>query len=402
MTIRMMLAAAAFILAGAEPSLAQNRQPLLIEGKTELFQRILTRPGARIGEEMGASDAAAVDALTPLYVYDRREGPGGDTYLEVGTDAKGNVLGFLPETQTTPWRHALVLAFSERVGRERTLFFEEKADLDAWLDAPDLETRAAAAREAIDADALEPGSPIVSIEPEAHVDFETNFYMLPILSTAQRRLASGFRARDVEVASVTLNEEPAAQPLKRRINPEALADFRAGVMFVIDASSSMGPYIDRTRAVMDRVLGRVEAEGLSDKVRFGLVAYRDDPAETEGIEFLTRTFADPNEIGGSRDFSEAVAPLEASEVSTRAFAEDSFAAIDAAFKTVDWSGFGARYLILVTDASSRTARAAEVAGEVTPPSATGLSVDGMRQLIRLNKAALYALHLRSPAGEADH
>ncbi|MGF1476562.1 MAG: VWA domain-containing protein [Geminicoccaceae bacterium] len=388
---------------GAGSAEAQNRRPLLIEGKTELFQRVLTRPGAKIAEGVGAPGETALDPFTPLFVYERHPvDGGGPTYLEVGSDAKGTVLGFLPEQETVPWRHALVLAFSDRVRRDRTLFFREESQLSDWLDSTDLLVKAEEARSAIDEGTLEPGSPIVSIEPEAHVDFEENFYLLPILEANRKRLKSGFRVRNVEVASVTREEATEEPPLKKRINPRDLDDFRAGVMFVIDASSSMGPYITRTRAVVDGVLKRVEEAGLEDKVRFGLIAYRDDPEEVEGVEFLTKTFADPNDIQGAADFAAAVQPLEASEVSTRAFAEDSFAAIDAAFSSVDWRDFGARYIILVTDASSRTARPEEVGGKVVPPSDTGLSVTGMHQVIRSNKAALYTLHLQSPVGADDH
>jgi hypothetical protein len=239
----------------------------------------------------------------------------------------------LPEPESVPWRHALVLAFAERINRDRTLFFRDQGALDAWLDDPDLAARADDARRAIDTGTLPPGSPIISIEPEVHVDFEENFYMLPILSAESRRLKSGARVRDIEIASVSARDVETA--LKRRINPADLQGFRAGVMFVIDASSSMGPYIDRTVAVMDKALARVEAAGLSDKVRFGLPAYRDDPDQVAGVEFLTRTFADPNEIRGADDFAAAVTPLAASTVLTRAFAEDAVSAIAAGLSSLE-------------------------------------------------------------------
>src|SRR5690606_5453101 len=101
-------------------------------------------------------------------------------------------------------------------------------------------------------------------------------------------LASGFRVRTVKVASVTKQEEPATPAASQRVNPAAPGDFRSGVVFVVDASSSMQPYIDRTRQAMSEVLSRIEAAELNDKVRFGMVAYRDDPAEVKGIEYLAK------------------------------------------------------------------------------------------------------------------
>lgn len=393
--------AVALALAFAGPAMGQARKPKLLPGKTTLYERVLTRPGASVAQGVGAPGETPLDPFTPLFVYERFPvDGGGKTYLEVGPDQHGTVIGFLPETETVPWRHALTLAFTERVGRERTLFLDTDDALRQWIASPDLKPSAAAAREAIDDSALPADSPVISIEPLEHVDFEQNFYMLPVLQAESVRMPNRRRGNIVEVASVTRESGP--PPKKRRINPEDLADFRAGVVFVIDASSSMGPYIDRTRAVMRRVLERVEAEGLSDKVRFGLVAYRDDPGAVNGIEFLTRTFADPNIIQGADAFSSAVATLDASKVSTRAFAEDAFSAVDAAFRSIDWSDFGARNIILVTDASARTDRPETVGGKVVPPSSTGLSLAGMKQIVDANKAALFALHLKSPVGVADH
>src|SRR3546814_10174021 len=97
-------------------------------------------------------------------------------------------------------------------------------------------------------------------------------------------LASGFRVRTVKVASVTKQDEPAKPVSSQRVNPAALGEFRSGVVFVVDASSSMQPYIDRTRQAMSEVFDRIEAAKLNDKVRFGMVAYRDDPAEVKRSE----------------------------------------------------------------------------------------------------------------------
>ena len=232
---------------------------------------------------------------------------------------RGGSWASLRRTRRSSGTTAWCSAFAERANRDRTLFFEQQAGLDEWLGSADLLVKADAARRDIDAGKLPDTSPIVSIEPEAYVDFESNFYMLPILEAKSKRLPTGFRVREVKIASVTREEaKPVTeQPLRRRVNPDALNNFRAGVVFVIDASSSMQPYIARTRWVMEDVLKRVEAAGLADRVRFGLVGYRDDPAKVPDIEYLTRTFADPNKIKGADDFKLAVEPLAASKVSTR-------------------------------------------------------------------------------------
>ena len=390
------------LLAGAAgaPALGQDRKPLLLPGKTTLYQKVLTRPGAALAEGPGAPGTEPLPPFTPLYVYGRHlvDG-GGPTYLEVGRSARGEVLGFLPEDRTVPWNHALVLAFTEPVNRDRVLFFEEEGALDDWLKADDLPARAAAARQAADARALPEDSPIVSIEPEAYVDFASEFYMLPVLEAKPKRLPNRRRAMAVRIASVTRDDaEDKLELLNSRENIAALGDFRAGVVFVIDASSSMQPYISRTRQVMRDVLDRVEGAGLKDQVRFGVVGYRDDPEAVAGVEYLTRTFADPNQIDSATGFQEAVEPLSASKVSTRAFAEDAFAAIDHAMGRIDWQGFDARYLVLITDASARDAS--------SPYASLKLNAGDMRRDILGQSAALptalYVMHLKTPVGRDDH
>ena len=257
------------------------------------------------------------------------------------------------------------------------------------------EAREAAARGALPAD-----SPVISIEPETFVDFSSQFYMLPVLEAKPKRLPKRRRAMAVRIASVTREEEDEPLgPLSTRENiAEALREFRAGAVFVIDASSSMQPYIRRTREAMRGVLDKVEAADLQDSVRFGVVGYRDDPAEVEGVEYLTRTFADPNEIAGAADFEEAAEPLDASKVSTRSFDEDAFAAIDHAMGRIDWSGFDARYLVLITDASARDAS--------SPYATLELNAGDMRNDIlgrsKTLPTALYVLHLKTPVGVEDH
>ncbi|MFM7691734.1 MAG: hypothetical protein ACKPAC_20105, partial [Alphaproteobacteria bacterium] len=60
------------------------RQPLLMEGRSALFQRVILRPGARLAER---PDANAPAQPTPgfgvFYVY-ARQGSGADAWLEIG------------------------------------------------------------------------------------------------------------------------------------------------------------------------------------------------------------------------------------------------------------------------------------------------------------------------------
>jgi hypothetical protein len=206
-------------------------------------------------------------------------------------------------------------------------------------------------------------------------------------------LASGFRVNSVEVASVTASQE-AAQPIEAERTNLDLADFSAALVFVIDASTSMGPYIDAAREVVTSVYDRIGKAGLADKMRFGLIGYRDDPKAAPGLDYLTRIFVDPNKVKDGQAFMQQASQLAPSPVSTRAFAEDGYAGLMEAVDHIDWSPFGGRYIVFITDASSR--EASDRFGS------TGLNTEQVREKILEDSIALYTVHLMTPEGKADH
>jgi serine/threonine-protein kinase PpkA len=61
---------------------------------------------------------------------------------------------------------------------------------------------------------------------------------------------------------------PAIVPV---IAPEVLEDYRAVVLFVIDSTISMRPYIEATKAAVRGFYDRIEAAGMLDQVAFGHV-----------------------------------------------------------------------------------------------------------------------------------
>jgi serine/threonine-protein kinase PpkA len=370
---------------------APPKSPLLIEGKKTLFQRVLTRPGTRVSPAPGAPGANALPPLTALYVYGRQQS-GTENWLEVGSDSAGKTIGFLREADTVAWRHTMTLAFTNPANRDPVLFLKDRDATVQLLENPvQIPQLAILAHE----NKLPKDTSVVSVEPKTFIDLQKQFYLLPILEANTAVLASGFKVRTVRVASVTKNPTIASGTESQRVNlNEAMAQFRSAVVFVVDASSSMQPYIDRTRQAMDTVFKEVEANKLNDRVRFGMIAYRDDPAKTPGMEYLAKTFADPNKVNDRKSFFDAVAGVSASKQSTRAFAEDGFAGLDQAIRKIDWSGFGGRYIVLITDASSREG--------ASPLASTGLSAEQMRQLSQENRIAIYALHLQTAEGKTDH
>ena len=386
--------------------------PLLIPGKTALYERVLTRPGAMLtGGSGGGPQGRSLPPFSVLYVYERLPIKDGAELLAVGPNARGKILGFVDAAATVPWRHALVMEFTPRAGRDRVLFFRNRDNLQDWLQRPDLSQAAAKIRaEADTGAALGADSPVVAIEPREFVDFSNTeqFYILPVLEADQVRLPSRDRVKAVRIASVTLQERFRPRPgaSEARAMPsessplqaaESLGSLRVGLTFIIDASRSMQPYIDDTRQVVQEVLVNLREAGLIGAVGVGVVGYRDDPEKVRGIQYLAHTFASPNDA--NVDFLRAVAGLRASPVSTRAFAEDAFAGIRHSLERIDWkTGFDGRILVLITDASAREAS--------SPYTTVGLNAEEMRSEIQVSSrslpTALFVLHLKTPEGKRDH
>ncbi len=362
---------------------AQPRQPLLIEGTSTLYQRVITRPGAELAPRPGeVSRARPVPGFSVYYVYARRDG-----WIEVGEAAQGRTEGWIRETVAIPWRHTMVLAFTNPAGRDRAMFLRDEETVRTTWSAPDRAARAAQLRAAA---AAGQDGPVIALEPEVHVDITRNFYLLPVLSARMMEPEAGPSARLLEVISAP------AQTAAPRAGAEALREFKGAVMFVIDTTISMQPYIDRTREAVRRIVARIGDTVVRDSFRFGMVTFRDSLDGRPNVEYVARMVSLP-------DFQEApdavlgrIEGVREAAASTEGWQEDALAGVKLALDEVKWSEFGGRYIILITDASAREAP--------DPRASTGMTVAEMNALARseAKNVALYTIHVRTPEGRADH
>ena len=380
------------LVAAAGPVGAQaTRRPLLIEGKKTLFQRVLSRPGAMLSQQPGVRGNSPLDPFTVFFVYERRI-VGNEPWLLVGASSDGKTDGFIEEAASAPWRHMITLSFSVAANRDRVLFFKNREAVLGLLNAPDRVSRGRQLAEQVRTSAVTPASALVAAEPEQFVDIQRRFYLLPVLEAHNQLLSSGHRTRVVRVASVNQTDlDPRPAPTN---NPAAVSRFTNAVVFVIDATRSMQPYIERVRGAVKELLTQAQSASLVDRMAFGLFAYQDDPAKTRGMDYLTAMFVDPRRKLSAEQFIEATQNLKATTFSTRAFAEDTYAGIDHALRSVKWDDFGGRHLVLVTDASAREGN--------SPLASTRLATQQVVNLAREHRVAIHTLHLKTAEGRADH
>ncbi len=378
------------LLAGPLTAVATDH-PLLMEGKRALYQRVLSKPGAQLFQQIQQGEGSSATPFSVYYVYERQQRD-GTSWLKVGLNRYGKIAGWLPESDTLPWNQGLTVAFRDPMGSDRVLLFNDRQSLKHLIEQNDPAAYRSLYEAAASGD-LDKDSPVVAIQPRTHVDILKDFYLVPIQDHEDVFIGSE-QARMLEVSSVPLQPVEAKPPQAPAKPDTKTARFRSAVVFVIDSTLSMDPYIDRTREAVRKIYDTITQEDLTGDVSFGLVAFRDNPEVAPGLEYLTRTFVDLIQGQDAESFFSQVASLKAATVSSRDFSEDSFAGVNEAIAGINWEGQDARYVVLITDAGPRDP------GD--PLSGTGMSSAALRSLAQNKGIALSVLHLLTPSVMADH
>lgn len=404
-------------------------KPLLMEGKTTLYQRVLSTPSCLLHQKADQSDkGVVVPAFSQYYVYEDL----ADVY-HVGANATGKLDGYLSKACVVPWKQQVALLFTNPADRQRSLIFKEEGGLDQVIDA---ENGAELYRQYLDQVlANKHVDPVISIEPENYVDYQKNFYLLPVINSNETMFPDGSYAYKHEIASITSDaisqsdaqsqasslfgtlqqssnnhksqDNTKSKPVANNGQTQgafpnvanngtepAIVGFKSAVVFVIDSSISMQPYIDRTKEAVKTIYKSIEKNNLADSVHFGIVSFRADVRKVPGLEYTAKMYLRPGEVNSFEEFNKKVAGLKQASVSSARFDEDSYAGINLALQDIDWNRYGGRYIVLITDAGALDGDDSQ--------SSTGLDANALRLEAEHYGAAIYALHLLTPSGVKNH
>ena len=377
LTIIFLILAASFWSGAAQ---AQITRPLTQEGKTALYQRVITVPGAQLASNMGdTSGLQGVLPFTTFYVY-QRDSSGGNEWLQVGSDSTGTVEGWLVADQGIDWKQTLTVAFQDPANQNRSILFGDRDSLKKLIDDEDAASYRKLREQA--EQGISTGSPVVAIQPEGYLDIRKDFYLVPILDH-EDILMDGNRGRLLHVATIPLQD-----------SPEIANAYRTGIVFVIDTTISMGPYIEKTRAIMRRVYQSIADAELSDQVSYGLVGFRDNTSAAPGLEYVTRTYANLADGASGEEFLSRTEAVQPAAVSSKGFNEDVFAGVEQAIQSIDWRGYFAKYIVVITDAGPRSSD--------DPLSATGLDAESLQRLASDKNVNIAVFHLKTPTGANNH
>ncbi|MGG5239193.1 serine/threonine-protein kinase [Pseudomonas lurida] len=365
-----------------------GQRPLLMAGKKTLFQRVLSKPGARLSADAGSASGKALPAFSVLYVYQRKD-IDGSPWVRVGAATDGRSDGWLPASQVSDWKQSLVLKFTERSGRAPVMFLRQSAEVEKLLADPSAAKGVLAKAQKNSED----NSQILALEPSASAVPQNQFYLLPIFDAKESFDENGQPVQLLNVASIDPGSSAASKPSTPVINANADA-FRTAVVLVVDTTVSMQPYIDQVRDVVHELQTRIAERGELDSVSFGMVGFRSSIKKTPGLEYVAKTLISLEQGRDPQRFLDMARQVKASTVSSHSFNEDAFAGVMQAVDGMDWSGYGGRIILLVTDAGALRKN--------DPFAATQMNEAEVRQAALGKQIKIYALHLRTDAGKKTH
>lgn len=390
--------------AAPEPAILQ---PLRDPGNEAVFRRVVSLPDAALRKEPGmAGEALSLPTFSVLYVYDTNSAGGGD-WLMVGSEVREGPVGWISADAALPWSTMLVMQFAPRGQRERVMFFRDAEPLSDLLNSPmytgdarliyaDIADEQA---KLADDPTYEPNWPgnLVAIEPAVAVTFANEPYLLPILDWRPELIDGVVETTLLQVAAIPaqVSQVAATDSASFAVDAGAAAandgEFRVGVVFVVDTTISMAPFINRTKQVVNEffdAFGRFETSAF---VSFGFVGFRDSVNErTQGVEYVTRIFQPIDPEASARQVMGNLDQVQESQAPTLGFQEDVFAGLTDAIEAMDWSPFDARIIILVTDASARS-------GNDPLMRDPGTTAETIAARARANNITIVPIHLVTPA-----
>jgi len=382
----------------------EDRSPVIIEGKQTLPLRVLTRPMSAVYAQPNAT-ADLIDenlpAFKPLYVYTKPEATDfvdEDQWYEVGTDESGTVIGWMKAQDVMEWKQAMCLAYTHPEGRTPVMMFSNHDALDEILSG-DIDARISKVDDllsTVEAGAIPEDFPLVSMEPKRAVFMfiEDQFYLLPILQHEEVSI-DGMSGRLMQIAAATTaaggrgattfqDEEFRKNVVKdTEADSPALKNLKLEVVYVIDTSASMQPYIDGTRAAIRKVVNNVANEPeVAENIKFGVWAFRDS-MDIPGIEYLTTNFS--TGLVSAGEFADVLDQVTDAPVGSKGFPEDVFSGVDDALRNTAWGEDTLKLIFLIGDAPSHE--------KGHQWNASGKGAEELNQFAKDSRISITAVHV---------
>ncbi len=391
---------------------AVNREPLSDPNHPTLFRRVISLPGGtlRPTPTTDADSGDQIPTFSVLYVFDEKSTNGID-WLEVGSSIREGNQGWMRKEDSLDWSTMLVMQFAPRGQRRDVLFFNDSTTLADIVEAPtysaeatEIYERLANERQQLESDPFyEPkwGSSLVAVEPETAVTYQNEPYILPILDSRDALFDGATDTVLLKVAAVPAGAMDIADRDNASLRGDNLevragedGEFRIGVVFVMDTTISMAPFIERLHQTVKGFFDAFERYESAAFVSFGLVGFRDDTRpDPERLEYVVEIFQPLDPEADARQVLTNVLQMKEATVPTIGFEEDGLYGIRMAMAEMDWEAFDVRLIVFVTDASSRVGN--------DPHGATYETPETIAEYGRNNSMVIIPIHLLTPANQSN-
>jgi serine/threonine-protein kinase PpkA len=397
------------------PLLARSqtpRKPVTVSGDSKLPLRVLARPLSHIYRNKDAKEIVKenVPTFQSYYVYRRPELNKADTrpqgWYEVGSNDRGEVLGWMRAEDVIEWKQTMSLAYTHSEGRHPVLMFSRHEALAELIKLPTQlrQQRVQQLYTTIESGKAIPSDfPVVSVEPKKMIDITKVFYLLPIIDfEVLEKLDGGREGRLLQLAAATafgpevrdtadirtnVQYRQQATDASTAIHPGLLQELQADIVFVIDTTMSMRPYINGLRETVRNGVRYVsEQAATSASLHFGLWGYRDDPQKTPGIEYNTRNYTPT--LQPIHEFERTLAEVKEARASSPGYPQDVFSGVHKALTETTWRPGALRFLLLIGDAPGHVVGQAQ--------NLSGQNETTLRSFANDQKVYILAFYIKNP------
>jgi len=377
------------------PSFPQTQLPQPPALDDSLPDKLINRPASSLYVDASDTSTRVQENMQGFGVfYIIGQSPG---WYEVSTTEGGPSAGWLKDSESILWRHNLAVRFAHeaRGNRLQVPFFGTAADVEAVLRLAEPERLAIGQSAAGNPDqkkAIDAGA--VAVQPK--LVSRNDFYVLPIVEhrsimpgqlPSMRREARLLRVAALKGQSATPSSSAAASGATRL----PMMD----VVFVMDLTSSMGPFVQATVQAMRNFSKKLESAGAADSFRFGLWGYKDTkPDEDFGGGKVTENFT--SSLQDRQAFLQTLQSVKVSRSGAGDWSEAVFYGVNDAINKTAWSPNAMRVIILVGDASSH-----DLSNQEKNPSR--LNENTIRDLATQNNCYIMPIYIKAdtPAAGED-
>lgn len=404
-----------FLISGLSAGAAKAIEALTVPDAPDLYRRVLILPDAKIQEQPGeehSDEFSTLPVFSVRYIYGEKQ-IDGEGWIEIGKEPVGGGDGWLKSSFTEAWKSMLVMQFAPRGQRKRVLFFNDKEGLEQSIAAEVPQERFDTLYSEI-ADGHPDRELLAAMEPQAAIDASSQPYLMPILDWAPGEYDNGSEITMVQVAGLNAQAAaggaasgegngggaggagdagPSALPGADDAPSGDLSDFKMGIVFVIDTTQSMGPYIERTYDAVNAVYDQLAQDGTIEKASFGIVGYRDDVSYDDKIGYVTKVFQKLDPQAPREAVLRNIRKVKAAKVSTEGWNEDAVAGLYDAINNMDWSPYAGRLIVLISDAGARV-------GADPHAAHRNMAMDNIREMAAAKSIAIFPMHLRTDKAES--